>query len=38
MLTATNDIYLKERAQEVGAQGFLQKPVNLEELEGLLAP
>lgn len=38
LLTATNDIYLRERAQEAGAQGFLQKPVNLEELEGLLAP
>jgi CheY-like chemotaxis protein len=38
LLTATNDIYLEERAREAGAQGFLQKPVNLDELEGLLAP
>ncbi len=36
LLTATNDIYLEELARKAGAQGFLQKPVNLKELEGLL--
>lgn len=38
LLTAASDIYLEERAREAGAQGFLKKPVNLTELEGLLAP
>lgn len=38
LLTATNDMYLEERAREAGARGFLQKPVNLDELEILLAP
>ncbi|MDF1499453.1 MAG: response regulator [Anaerolineales bacterium] len=37
-LTAAQDIYLDERVRQAGAQGCLQKPVNLEELEGLLAP
>ncbi|MGD2162397.1 MAG: response regulator [Anaerolineales bacterium] len=37
LLTATKDIYLEERARAAGARGFLQKPVNLDELEGLLA-
>ncbi len=37
-LTAAKDFYLEERARAAGARGFIQKPVNLEDLEGLLAP
>lgn len=35
-LTAAQDLYLEERVREAGAQGCLQKPVNLDDLEGLL--
>jgi CheY-like chemotaxis protein len=35
-LTAAQDLYLEEQVREAGAQGCLQKPVNLDELEGLL--
>ena len=38
LLTATSDNYLEERARAAGAKGFLRKPVNLNQLEGLLAP
>ena len=38
LLTATKDFYLEERARAAGARGFLQKPVNLDDLEVLLAP
>jgi CheY-like chemotaxis protein len=38
LLTATSDIYLEELARAAGAHGFLRKPVNLDELEGLLTP
>lgn len=37
-LTAARDRYLEERAREAGAQGCIQKPVNLNDLEVLLAP
>ena len=36
LLTATQDRYIEEKANEAGATGFLPKPLNLEILETLL--